>query len=86
MGHADIGNVTTNTSISNKEDNIPLRSITIASNDRLFYGILSVMIDDTAKLEALIRKQKTVKGVKQVSRGESKNKARLGGQDLGEGE
>ena len=31
--------------------------------------MLTVMIDDTAKLEALIRKLKTVKGVKQVSRG-----------------
>jgi GTP pyrophosphokinase len=28
-----------------------------------------VMVDDTAKLEALIKKLRTVKGVKQVNRG-----------------
>ena len=69
VGHDDIGIVTNITSIINKEDNILLRSISIDSNDGLFSGMLTVMIDDTAKLEALIRKLKTVKGVKQVSRG-----------------
>lgn len=69
VGHDDIGIVTNITSIINKEDNILLRSISIDSNDGLFSGMLTVMVDDTAKLEALIRKLKTVKGVKQVSRG-----------------
>jgi hypothetical protein len=32
-------------------------------------GMLTVMVDDTAKLEALIKKLRTVKGVKQVNRG-----------------
>ena len=31
--------------------------------------MLTVMVDDNTKLEALIKKIKTVKGVKQVSRG-----------------
>ena len=69
VGHDDIGIVTNITSIINKEDNILLRSISIDSNDGLFSGMLTVMVDDTVKLEALIRKLRTVKGVKQVNRG-----------------
>ena len=57
------------TSIINKETGIQLRSININSNDGLFSGVLTVMVDDTAKLEALIRKLRTVKGVKQIDRG-----------------
>ena len=64
-----IGIVTNITSIINKENGILLRSISIDSNDGLFSGMLTVMVDDTAKLEALIKKLRTVKGVKQVNRG-----------------
>ena len=45
-----------------------MRSIGIDSHDGLFSGNLTVMLDDTAKLETLIKKLKTIKGVKQVSR------------------
>ena len=45
-----------------------LLSINIDSSDGLFRGNLVVMIDDQAKLEALIKKLRTVKGVKQVDR------------------
>ena len=69
VGHDDIGIVTNITSIINKENGILLRSINIDSNDGLFSGMLTVMVDDTGKLEALIKKIKTVKGVKQVNRG-----------------
>lgn len=69
VGHDDIGIVTNITSIINKETGILLRSISIDSNDGLFSGMLTVMVDDTAKLEALIKKLRTVKGVKQVNRG-----------------
>ena len=69
VGHDDIGIVTNITSIINKETNILLRSISIDSNDGLFSGMLTVMVDDNTKLESLIKKIKTVKGVKQVSRG-----------------
>ncbi len=69
VGHDDIGIVTNITSIINKENNILLRSISIDSDDGLFSGMLTVMVDDTTKLESLIKKIKTVKGVKQVSRG-----------------
>ena len=69
IGHDDIGIVTNISSIINKETGILLRSINISSNDGLFSGMLTVMVDDTAKLEALIKKLRTVKGVKQVNRG-----------------
>ena len=68
VGHDDIGIVTNITSIINKEDGISLRSISIDSNDGLFWGNLTVMLGDTARLEALIKKLRTVKGVKQVTR------------------
>jgi GTP pyrophosphokinase len=69
VGHDDIGIVTNITSIINKEDNILLRSISVDSHDGLFGGMLTVMVDDLGKLESLIKKIKTVKGVKQVERG-----------------
>ena len=69
VGHDDIGIVTNISSIINKETGILLRSISIDSNDGLFSGMLTVMVDDTAKLETLIKKLRTVKGVKQVNRG-----------------
>lgn len=68
IGHDDIGIVTNITSIINKENNILLRSISIVSHDGLFSGMLTVTVDDNAKLESLIKKIKTVKGVKQVNR------------------
>ena len=45
-----------------------LRSISIDSNDGLFSGNLVVMLDDTSRLETLIKKLKSVKGVKNVTR------------------
>ena len=69
VGHDDIGIVTNITSIIYKETGILLRSISIDSHDGLFSGMLTVMVDDTAKLEALIKKLRTIKGVKQVNRG-----------------
>ena len=61
--------ITDKTSIINKENDILLRSISIDSHDGLFSGMMTVMVDDTSKLESLVKKIKTVKGVKQVNRG-----------------
>ena len=68
VGHDDIGIVTNITSIISKEADITLRSIGINSNAGLFSGTLTVMVGDTGRLEALIKKLRTVKGVKQVER------------------
>ena len=51
VGHDDIGIVTNITSIINKENSITLRSISINSHDGLFSGMMTVMVDDTSKLE-----------------------------------
>lgn len=68
VGHDDLGIVNNITSIISKEERIMLRSINIDSNDGLFSGILTVMVDDTQVLNALIKKLRTVRGVKAVSR------------------
>lgn len=68
IGHDDIGIVTNITSIISKEKNVSLRTINIDSTDGLFQGHISVMVDDISALESLIRKIKTVKGVKSVER------------------
>ena len=56
VGHDDIGIVTNITSIINKENDILLRSISIDSHDGLFSGMMTVMVDDTSKLESLVKK------------------------------
>ncbi|ERT56372.1 RelA/SpoT family protein [Prevotella sp. BV3P1] len=68
IGNDDIGIVNNITSILSKEERIVMRSINIDSNDGLFSGNLSVQLDDVTKLDALIKKLQTVKGVKQVTR------------------
>ncbi len=68
VGKDDIGIVTNITSIINKEKNVSLRSISIDSNDGLFQGVLVVGVNDTSALNQLIKKIKTVKGVKDVQR------------------
>lgn len=68
VGNDDLGIVNNITSIISKEEHIMLRSINIDSNDGLFSGILTILIDDTMRLNALVKKLRTVKGVKAVSR------------------
>lgn len=68
VGHDDIGIVTNITSIINKEKDTSLRSISIESNDGLFQGYLVVGVSDTRTLNNIIKKIKTVKGVKDVQR------------------
>ncbi len=68
LGRDDIGIVTNITSIINKEKDVALRNISIDSNDGLFQGYLIVGVNDTKSLESLIKKLKTVKGVKDVQR------------------
>src|SRR5574344_1535236 len=68
IGNDDIGIVNNMTSIIAKEQNLVLRSINIDSHDGLFSGKLTDMLDDTSKLEALMKKLRTVKGVKSVER------------------
>ena len=68
IGSDDIGIVNNLTSIISKDERLVLRSINIDSHDGLFSGNLVVMLEDTSRLEQLIKKLRTVKGVKQVER------------------
>lgn len=68
IGNDDIGIVTNITSIISKEKRVMMRSISIDSNDGLFQGHITVLVDDTTALTALIKKIQTVKGVKNVTR------------------
>lgn len=68
VGNDDIGIVNNITSIISKEERIMLRNISIDSNDGIFFGTLTVMMDDTSRLTQLIKKLKTVKGVKDIER------------------
>lgn len=68
IGNDDIGIVNNITNIISKEEKINVRSINIDSHDGLFSGNLVVLLEDNAKLAALIKKLRTIKGVKQVSR------------------
>ena len=68
IGNDDLGIVNNLTSIISKDEKLVLRSINIDSNDGLFRGNLVVMLNDNTRLESLIKKLRTVKGVKQVER------------------
>ena len=68
IGNDDIGIVNNLTSVISKDEKLVLRSINIDSHDGLFSGTLVVMINDNTRLEALMKKLRTVKGVKQVER------------------
>lgn len=71
LGYDDIGIVTNFTSIISKERNASLRSISIDSHDGLFQGFVVVGISGKEALNSLIKKIKTVKGVKDVTRVDS---------------
>ena len=68
IGNDDIGIVNNITSIIAKEEKIMMRSINIDSHDGLFSGNLVVQLDDTSKLNMLIKKLRTIKGVINITR------------------
>ena len=68
IGTDDIGIVNNLTNIISRDEKLILRSINIDAHDGLFSGNLEVLIDDNTRLEALIKKLRTVRGVKQVNR------------------
>lgn len=68
IGNDDIGIVNNITSVISKEENIMMRSINIDSHDGLFSGNLEINLEDTSKLNQLIKKLRIIKGVKQIIR------------------
>ena len=68
VGNDDLGIVNNITSIISKEEKIVMKSINSDSHDGLFSGNLDVLVEDTGKLESLLKKLRTVRGVKSVVR------------------
>lgn len=68
IGNDDIGIVTNITSIITKENSSSLRNISIDSHDGLFRGYVVVGVKDNNTLNNLIKKIRTIKGVKDVQR------------------
>ena len=68
IGNDDIGIVNNITSVIAKEEKIMMRSINIDSHDGLFSGNLEIKVEDNTKLNLLIKKLRTIKGVKQIIR------------------
>ncbi|MDR1652924.1 MAG: RelA/SpoT family protein [Prevotellaceae bacterium] len=68
VGNDDVGIVANISSIINREKNVSIRSVSIDSNAGLFEGNLTVMVSDNKELDAVVKKLKTVKGVKKVER------------------
>lgn len=68
VGNDDIGIVTNITSIISHEPGTNLRNISIDSHDGIFQGYLVVAVSDQRQLTTLLKKIKTVKGVKDIIR------------------
>lgn len=68
IGNDDIGIVANITSIISHEQGAVLRNISIDSNDGMFQGFLVVGVNDNRQLSTLLKKIKTVKGVKDAIR------------------
>ena len=68
IGNDDIGIVSNISNIISKDEKVVMRSINIDSHDGLFSGNLVVLLDDNSKLNMLVKKLRTVKGVKEVMR------------------
>lgn len=67
-GNDDIGILTNITSVISKEPQVSLRNITVDSHDNIFEGFLTLILTDSRQLAQLVRKLKTIKGVKDIVR------------------
>ncbi|MDE5875050.1 MAG: RelA/SpoT family protein, partial [Muribaculaceae bacterium] len=68
IGNDDIGILANITSIISKEMGVNLRNVSVDSNDGMFQGLLVVAVSDQRQLSTLLKKLKTVKGVKDIQR------------------
>ena len=68
IGNDDLGILANITSIISKEMNVNLRNVAIDSHDGIFQGVLTIGVTDQSQLTAVMKKIRTVKGVKDVSR------------------
>lgn len=68
VGNDDLGILSSITSIITKEPEVALRNISVDTHDGLFSSQITVAVTGSSRLSALMRKLRTVKGVKDVAR------------------
>ena len=68
IGLDDLGIINNLTSIISKDEHAKLRNININTHDKLFSSTLTLLMDDTSRLNPLLKKLREVKGVKRVVR------------------
>ena len=68
IGNDDISILANITSIISKETGVRLRNVTVDSHDGIFQGTIVVAVSDQRQLSSLLKKLKTVKGVKDIQR------------------
>ena len=68
VGNDNIGILNNIISVISKEEKIMIRSINVDSSDGLFSGNIVISVEDINRLEKLIKKLSTIKGVKQIRR------------------
>ena len=68
VGNDDIGILANITSIISKEVGANLRNVSVDSNDGMFQGVIVVAVSDQRQLTTLLKKLRTVKGVKDIQR------------------
>ncbi|NCC99343.1 MAG: bifunctional (p)ppGpp synthetase/guanosine-3',5'-bis(diphosphate) 3'-pyrophosphohydrolase [Bacteroidia bacterium] len=68
IGNDDLGVVTNISSLISKQTDVSMKSISINSNTGLFEGRLVLTVKNTKTLDDIIKKIRSIKGVKSVSR------------------
>lgn len=68
VGNDDIGILSNITSIISKESGLNMRNLSVKSEDGLFEGDVSFVVSEARQIDNLLKKLRTVKGVKQVIR------------------
>ncbi len=68
VGKDDIAIVTNITSLISHEEGVTLRSFSVDSRDGVFYGQLTVLVNDLQQFESLSKKISAIKGVSSVTR------------------
>lgn len=68
IGNDDIGILSNITSIISKENGLNMRNLSVKSEDGLFEGDVSFVVKEAKQVDQLLKKLRTVKGVKQVVR------------------
>ena len=73
VGIDDVGLVNKITTVISQEFKVNIRSLSITSNEGIFFFFIMVFVNDTEQLENLMKTLKQVRGITTVSRYESES-------------